>query len=560
MRSFLILFICLFEISSVAQAKDKADTTLKFNPDSATVLHGYPVAPFGDTLFYIYEGVGPTGAKTRAFIATKRIEVLDEEGIFQADSFKIEEFESTEFAMYEDIPVMGITKKDAEREGMTQLDLAQKWLDEIRKATIDYHDEFSLRNLIKSGLLLVLLLLVILVLIYGVNRLFKLVYASIERRFAPKIREDGRAQRPGLPRITALLIRVAKWAKVILIIFLVYASLPAFIYLVPASEELTNTLLNYTFTPLKEFFQDFIAFIPNLFTIVVIIVIFAFFIRALRIITEQIRDGFIIITGFYPDWAMSTFSIVRFVLLAFMFIVIFPYLPGSSSPVFQGVSVFLGFLISMGSAGSVSNVISGIMITYMRAFQLGDRIRVGDVEGDVVEKSLLVTRIKTIKEEEISVPNSTLMNGTVKNFSMLARERGLIIFTSVTIGYDAPWRDVHAALLSAASKTESILAEPRPFVLQMALNDFYVEYQINGYIHNAKRMIDIYSDLRQNIQDAFFEAGIEIMSSHYMNIRDGNKTTIPKNYLPKDYEQPGFKIEQNKTGDDHSNNFKMKEE
>lgn len=551
MKSCLIFLSCLLALSSALQAKNKPDSTAQFNADSAVAQNGFPVAPFGDTIFYLYEGVGPMKAQTRAAAVTKRIETLDKQGIFKTDSFRIERYESSEYVVYSDFPVLAITEADANREGMSQLDLAQKRLEQIRQSTLEYHEAFSFRSLIRRILLLALLLVIIAALVYGVNRLFRIFYSWIENRLSQKMHgmKVGAAKLSSSTQMTALILRSVKWIKVILILILVYLSLPVFISLVPASKGITDTLLAYTLTPIKDFFFGFLAFIPNLFTIAIIVVIFTLFIRLFKILAKQIKDGSIIIPGFYPDWAMSTFSIVRFVLYAFMFIVIFPYLPGSNSLVFQGVSVFLGFLISMGSAGSISNIISGIVITYMRAFQLGDRIRVGDVEGDVVEKSLLVTRIKTIKEEEISVPNSTLMNGTVKNFSKLAREQGLIIYTSVTIGYDAPWRDVHKALLHAADKTELVLKEPKPFVLQMALNDFYVEYQINAYIHNAQEMIPIYSDLRQNIQDSFNEAGIEIMSAHYMNLRDGNKVTIPGNYLPKDYERPGFKIEERKSGE-----------
>jgi len=547
MKSFVAGFLLIFLTLSL-DAKNNSDSSSRYNLDSASIEAGYPVAPYGDTLFFLYENVGPMSAKTRAGMVTKRIEVLDESGFFESDSFHVERYESNEYVVYGDIPILTVTDADAKRENMSQLDLAQKRLEEIQAATTDYHEEFSFRSLIKRMLLLALLLAVITALVYGVNRLFRFVYSFIEHRLSQKISgiKIGKATLSSSQQLTALIVRAAKWLKVILILLVVYLSLPAIIFLVPASKGITDTLLDYTLTPLKHFLNGFIDFIPNLFTIAIVVILFTVFIRIFKVIAEQIKEGTIVIPGFYPDWAMSTFSIVRFLLYAFMLVVIFPYLPGSSTPIFQGVSVFLGLLVSLGSAGSISNIISGIVITYMRSFQLGDRIRVGDVEGDVIEKSMLVTRIKTVKEEEVTIPNSTMMSGNVKNYSKLARERGLIIYTSVTIGYDAPWRDVHQALLNAANKTETILKEPKPFVLQMALNDFYVEYQINGYIHDAQKMMDIYSELRQNIQDSFNEAGIEIMSSHYTNIRDGNKTTIPENYLPKDYLKPGFKIEREK--------------
>jgi len=187
-------------------------------------------------------------------------------------------------------------------------------------------------------------------------------------------------------------------------------------------------------------------------------------------------------------------------------------------------------------------VVAGLVLTYMRLFKIGDRVKIGEVVGDVIEKSLLVTRVRTIKNEIISIPNSTVMNSHTVNYSSDAPEKGLIIHTTVTIGYDVPWRDTQQALIDAALKTELILKEPTPFVLQTSLDDFYVSYQINAYVREANKQASIYSALHQNIQDIFNERGIEILSPHYRAARDGNMTTIPANYLDKDYKAPTFNV------------------
>jgi small-conductance mechanosensitive channel len=215
---------------------------------------------------------------------------------------------------------------------------------------------------------------------------------------------------------------------------------------------------------------------------------------------------------------------------------IFPYLPGSGSPAFQGVSVFVGILFSLGSSNAIANMVAGMVITYMRPFKIGDRVKIGEITGDVVEKTALVTRIRTVKNEDVTVPNSTVLLTSTINYSANTRANstGLIVHTTITIGYDAPWKDVHNALVAAALRTTLVLHEPMPFVLQTSLNDFYVSYQINCYTKEANRQAMIYSDLHRNIQDCFNEAGIEIMSPHYMHQRKGNKSTIPANYLPGD--------------------------
>lgn len=187
-------------------------------------------------------------------------------------------------------------------------------------------------------------------------------------------------------------------------------------------------------------------------------------------------------------------------------------------------------------------MVAGLIITYMRPFRIGDRIKIADVVGDVVERTMLITRIRTSKNEIITIPNSSVLSGNTINYSSEAQDRGLILHTTVTIGYDVPWKDIHQALVDAALLTEMILAEPQPFVLQTSLDDYYVAYQINAYTREATRQGHIYSQLHQNIQNVCNERGIEILSPHYRAQRDGNETTIPKDYRAKDYKPPGFNV------------------
>jgi small-conductance mechanosensitive channel len=208
-----------------------------------------------------------------------------------------------------------------------------------------------------------------------------------------------------------------------------------------------------------------------------------------------------------------------------MLVVIFPYLPGSSSPAFQGVSVFLGILLSLGSSSATSNLVAGLVITYMRPFKVGDRVKIGEVTGDVIEKTMLVTRIKTIKNEDVTVPNSMVLSSSTVNYSARTKtnEPGLILHYTVTIGYDVPWKKVYSLLTNAALATVHIEKEPTPFVLQTALDDFSICYQINAYTLQANLQASIYSNLLENIQDVFNEAGIEILSPHYNVIRKEEK-------------------------------------
>jgi small-conductance mechanosensitive channel len=295
-------------------------------------------------------------------------------------------------------------------------------------------------------------------------------------------------------------------------------------------------------------FKGLIGVIPELITIIVIIMITRYFVRFLRFLASEIENGKLNIPGFYPDWAMSTFNLLKVIIYAFSFVVIFPYLPGSDSPVFQGLGVFFGLLISLGSSSAIGNIIAGVVITYMRPFKIGDRIKVADITGDVIEKTMLVTRLRTIKNEDITIPNAAILNSNTTNYSSSAQDLGLILNTTITIGYDIPWKKVNELLIDAALKTTHIKKEPQPFVLQTSLDDFYVSYQINAYTAEASKAAKIYSELYANIQDGFNNSGVEILSPHYRADRDGNSMAVPSEYLPKDYKAPSFNVKINKDG------------
>ncbi|MEB0249835.1 mechanosensitive ion channel family protein, partial [Mucilaginibacter sp. 5B2] len=294
-------------------------------------------------------------------------------------------------------------------------------------------------------------------------------------------------------------------------------------------------------------------YIPNLMTILILVIVFRYVLKFFKFITTEIEKGQLNVPGFYSDWANPTYQIIRVLVLAFMLIVIFPYLPGSDSGVFKGVSVFMGVLFTFGSAGALGNVVAGLVLTYMRAFKIGDRVKIGEVTGDVIEKTILVTRVRTIQNEIISIPNSTVMGNHTINYSSDAPVNGLIVHTTVTIGYDVPWRDVHQLLIDSAMATPMIEAEPKPYVLQTSLDDYYVSYRINAFTKEPNRQAAIYSALHANIQDHFNKASVEIMSPHYKALRDGNATTIPSDYLPKDYIAPGFVTESRSKKPDSEN-------
>jgi small-conductance mechanosensitive channel len=377
-----------------------------------------------------------------------------------------------------------------------------------------------------------------------IGRLFPSVYARIASWRTTRIRplRVQSVEFLSADRIADILLRLARGtrAALVLVIVFVYASLLFSFF--PPTQALAAALFGYVSSAFSAAWQAVVSSLPNLFLILVIVIATRYIIRFVRFVFDEIGKGTITLPGFYRDWAQPTFRIVRLLILALAAVMIFPYLPGSATPAFQGISIFFGFLISLGSTSIVANVIAGVVLTYTRAFEIGDRVRIADTMGDVMEKTLLVTRVRTIKNVDVTVPNAMVLSSHIVNFSSSAKHEGLILHTTVTIGYDVGWPKVHELLISAERDTQHILEASLPFVLQTALNDFNVSYELNAYTDQPNQMTNIYSDLHRNIQDKFNEAGIEILSPHYSALRDGHQAAIPDDYLPKGYTRPAFRV------------------
>lgn len=302
------------------------------------------------------------------------------------------------------------------------------------------------------------------------------------------------------------------------------------------SRSLAGELLGLILGAVGFVFQQVMDYIPSLLVIVVVLLVVRFFLHVLKIVFKGIGNGSIKIPGFYSEWSGTSFNLLRMLVYALTLIIIFPYLPGSDSPAFQGLSIFLGLLLSLGSTTAVANVVAGIVLTYTRAFKVGDRVSVHNTVGVVLERGMFVTRLKNTKNEVISIPNSMTLTSHIINYSDQANDAGLILYTSVTIGYDVPWTKVHELLVGAALKTEEIEAKPEPFVLQKSLDDYSVNYQLNATTRDAIGMPRTHSNMNANILDAFNQAGLEIMSPMFLATRDGSEPTIPTG-VPKENPQ-----------------------
>lgn len=260
--------------------------------------------------------------------------------------------------------------------------------------------------------------------------------------------------------------------------------------------------------------QGIVSALPGIFIVVVIFIITRFVIRLIRAIFDAVEMERLQIPGIHPETANPTRRILSAVAWLLAIVVAYPFLPGSSTDAFKGVSVFIGLVISLGSTGIVNQLMSGFMLMYSRALRVGDFVRVGDVEGTVLELGMLSTKVRTLAREEVTVPNAVVISQETINYSRFA-EDGVAVNSTVTIGYDTPWRQVHAMLEQAAIMTEGLRKEPKPFVLQTGLSDFYPEYKLMAVIERPETRAHVLSKLHANIQDLFNKHGVQIMSPHY---------------------------------------------
>ncbi|MGD8477567.1 MAG: mechanosensitive ion channel [Burkholderiales bacterium] len=314
----------------------------------------------------------------------------------------------------------------------------------------------------------------------------------------------------------------------LLVIVLVFGFVDYVLALFPWTRWVARTITTMLIDPLKTLWIGLVNALPGLIFIVILFFVTRYLLRLMQIFFSGIAYGTIRPVGFEREWAWPSYRLLRAVVIIFALVIAYPYVPGSESAAFKGISIFVGLMMSLGATSIVANSIAGYMLIYRRAFRVGDRIKVGDVVGDVVEMRQQLTHLRTPKNEEVTIPSSVILNSNVVNYSSRASQGGLILHTSVGIGYETPWRQVEAMLIEAANRTEGLLREPPPFVLQTGLGDFCVSYEINVYCDRPQQMPLLYTALHRNILDVFNEHGVQIMTPNYVA-----DTAQPK-VVPKD--------------------------
>lgn len=497
---------------------------------------GSPVVVDGDTLFYLYTKKGGLSAVQRAQKAGELIESKGKELTIDTNYVYVEHTDIFSDIMYGTEVLFSVTDTDAMWEGITRDSLTISRKQIVVDKLSQMKSEYGIWRMIKSVIYCILVIIIQFFLYkftcWGFVKIGKKIQGLKDTKL--KSIKIQTYELLNTEKQVALLLAAKRVIKYIVIILQLLISLPIIFSIFPSTKGFALQLFEYFLIPVKMIVNGIIDYIPNLITILVIWYVTRAIVRLARYIAREIENGNLKLKNFFPEWAMPTFYIVRIILYAFMIAMIYNYLPGSDSGVFQGISVFIGLIISLGSSTLIANLMAGLVITFMRPFRVGDRIKLNDTTGDIIEKTPLVTRVKTPKNEIVTVPNSFVMSSLTTNYSSSAQEYGLIIHSDVTFGYEVPWQQVHQLMIQAALATPYIESEPRPFVLQTKLDDWYVVYQINAYTRHPEQMTLIYSNLHQHILDLFNEAGIEIMSPHFMGVRKTDQVIIPEEYLHKE--------------------------
>lgn len=535
-----VLFIALLLCSSVAAALpgDKTHAQPPAPADAEVMLAGKPVLKVRGSLLEL-------SAQDRALQIGERLRELSEASPAKVRALELKEGPASTDIVSGALVIMSVTDGDAAAAGVNRQELARRAAGTIRDALTDFRDDYTTRSLLLGALLAALSLALFALALKLISSAYAASLSRMDAWAKANIRSIRIQQLELLnaARITAAITLLLKSVRAAVTLLLIYFYIPLLFSFFPWTRGYSPVLFGYILHPLASLVRSFLSYIPDLIFVVVTVAVVHYLSNLLKVVSDEIRAGQITISGFYPDWARPTFQILRFIIWAFTLVIIFPYLPGSSSPAFKGISVFLGVLFSLGSTSAIANAVAGVMLTYMRPFKAGDRVKIGETVGDVVEKSLLVTRIRTIKNISVTMPNALILGSHIINYSALPETGGIILNTTVTIGYDAPWPKVHQLLISAAQATPEILREPAPFVLQTALNDYHVSYELNAYTAEPRAMAATYSTLHANIQDQFNAAGVEIMSPAFTGLRDAGAPARPA--APK---SQGFKVNLFKDG------------
>lgn len=550
----IIAFVMILVVAGRAHAAAPTGPTNGPTRDALRELSepssGAPVVFRGQTLFSVLVPVGDLTVAARAAAIERRIAHAMDEADSGVDSLRLEPGTDAVDIFIGSVFITSVTDRDANPLGRTRGQLAADRALTLREALAADHAARSGRALLLSfawslGALAIALAAIAFV-VRGLGRVRRVLLEWTRRRT-----QDVHVRGMTVVSVKHALVFVNGAVDVLRGLLLLLITLIAAHFVLtrfPATQDLAHSAEKSVHQALDWAGNGLLAFLPNLLYLAIIVFVTRYLLAAIRFTMDGIAGSRAVQADFPVEWVQPTYQILRFFVLALAAVMAFPFLPGFGSRAFQGVSVFVGIVLSLGSTAAIANLVAGIVLIYMRALSPGDRVRIGDNNGDVIACDRLAVKLRTCENTEISIPNVLALGTHITNYSRQAAKGRLILRTSVTIGYDIPWQRVSELLIAAARATPNIVSDPPPFVLRTALEDSYVRHELNAYTATARDMAGMYSNLHTNILDGFHAAGIEIMSPRYSAVRDGNHVALPDANVPADYEAPSFGVLWHRSG------------
>ena len=523
-----LLILLLIALACPAAVGARQDEPLPTPVATPVAEEGAPVIVNEQELFRLQARVGSVTPTERAALVSDRISRLANNPFSGELLVAVVDTEDSTDIVVGDQVLVTVNNDDAVAAGRDRSELAQEWAAVIQTAINAGQHGVSFQALTAGLGITLAVLLGLLVLLWVINRFTnwlvdKLDPTTESGRLPPALANSEIYQSGQFSRAVRLLLRLFKIA---LALFLITVAIPVILRAFPQTYELGTRARGALLAPLAKLWDGVIAFLPDLTFLLVLAGITWLVTRLIQLVFREVERGVIRLPSFEPEWAGFTGRMLIILAIIIAVIIGFTSMPISQLPVFQGISAFIALLLTLASSSAIANIIAGIILTYTGAFKLGEIIAIQNTTGEVVGKYLLTTRVRTFKNEVVSFPNSLVLSNSVTNYSRLARESGLVLYTAVTIGYDVPWQQVHELLLAAADDTENILKRPAPFVLQKAFNDFSVVYELNTTTRQPHLLPQLYSALHRHILDRFNAAGVEIMSPNFVAVRDGNKPAV----------------------------------
>ncbi len=391
------------------------------------------------------------------------------------------------------------------------MDIAERWKSGLMEQSIGGKDLNELSETLKQfGIILIIIFLSYLIYL-GVNRIYKWLIRQLEAGHIVNIKgfHYRSVEILNRERLLAFISMTLKIARTLVVFMLIYLLIPTVFSFFTDTRDLAYKLFSYIFQPLNSFVKSFFDFLPELILIGIMSVAAHYLIRFLKFWSREISEERLVLRGFYADWAMPTYNIIRFFIYLFVLVYILQHLPGSNAPLFLGFLALLGLTIALASSKPVSNFASGILLTYMRAFKVGDRVKVDDASGVVTDKNLFITRIKTKANEYITIPNSKMLDAHVINYSSTKDELGLIVYVEFTISRKIDFKTIEKDLVEAALRGDNIIDNPKPWLMISDMTGPEIKYKLAAYTQQAGKLERIKSSIYKQVYSTLREKGID---------------------------------------------------